>query len=123
MRSVGPAPPELDSTGFAAIAGTLNGGPFAVDFANGRQDGITLSSGMRPKIFGVQFADGRWDHRPAWCAQPFRARFGSSRGPAIAANPREGSRLLRFCAATHIAASVRPTHQRFEEARAHGLLP
>ena len=45
------------SLGFAAIAGTPrieNGGPFAVDFANGRRDGITLSSGLRPKVFGVQ---------------------------------------------------------------------
>jgi hypothetical protein len=61
------------SLGFAAIPGTPrieNGGPFAVDFANGRRDGITLSSGMRLKIFGVQFADGRRDHRDA--TQPFR---------------------------------------------------
>ena len=44
------------SLGFAAIAGKPrieNGGPFAVDFANGRRDRITLSSGMRPKVFGV----------------------------------------------------------------------
>jgi hypothetical protein len=45
--------------------------PFGVDFANGRWDGITLSSGMRLEIFGVQFADGRRDHRPAWCATTF----------------------------------------------------
>src|SRR6516165_7726073 len=67
------------SLGSAAIAGTPrieNGGPFAVDFANGRRDGITLSSGMRPKIFGVQFADGRRDCRPAWCATTFS-------GPAL----------------------------------------
>src|SRR5262252_10939242 len=62
------------SLGFAAIAGTPrieNGGPFAVDFANGKRDGITLSSGMRLKIFGVQFEDGRRDHRPGWCATTF----------------------------------------------------
>jgi hypothetical protein len=39
---------SLEATlGFAAIAGTPrieNGGPFAVDFANGRRDGITLGS-------------------------------------------------------------------------------
>ena len=52
-------------------------GSFAVDFANGRRDGITLSSGMRPKIFGVQFVDGRRDPRPAWCATTFW-------GPALA---------------------------------------
>jgi hypothetical protein len=39
--------------------------------ANGRRDGITLSSGMRLKIFGVQFADGRRDHRRAWCGTTF----------------------------------------------------
>jgi hypothetical protein len=27
---------------------------------------------MRLKIFGVQFADGRRDHCPAWCATTFR---------------------------------------------------
>ena len=40
---------------FAAIVGTPrieNGGTFAVDFADGRREGTTLSSGlMRPKFF------------------------------------------------------------------------
>jgi hypothetical protein len=64
---------EFIGAAAAAIAGTPrieNGGPFAVDFANGRRDGITLSSGMSPNIFAV--CGGRRDRRPAWCAQPFR---------------------------------------------------
>jgi hypothetical protein len=57
------------SLGFAAIPGTPrieNGGPFAVDFANGRQDGITSSS-MRPKIFW-----GPVCGREAGLSSPFR---------------------------------------------------
>src|SRR5262249_8965313 len=49
-----------------------NGGPFAVDFANGRRDEITLSSGMRPKIFGVKFAVGGGTAVQPGAPQPFR---------------------------------------------------
>ena len=85
---------EFIGAAAAAIAGTPrieNGGPFAVDFANGRRDGITLSSGMRLKIFGVQFADGR----RGWCAtmvhDPQCRACRRSRQ-----NPREGSGYSGF---------------------------
>jgi hypothetical protein len=63
--------PSLGSAAIARTPRIENGGPFAVDFANGRRDGITLGSSMQPKIFKVQFADGRRDCRPAWYATTF----------------------------------------------------
>jgi hypothetical protein len=70
------------SLGFAAIAGTPhieNGGPFALVFAGGGRDGMTLSSGMRPKIFGVQFAAGGGTVVQPGAAQPFRVPLWQSR--------------------------------------------
>src|SRR5262252_570396 len=63
------------SLGFAAIAGKPrieNGGPFAVDFANGRRDGITLSSACTPRFLGSSFADGGGTVVQPGAPQPFR---------------------------------------------------
>ena len=53
-----------------------NGGPFAVDFVNGRRDGITLSSACTQGFLG-SICGRRRDRRPAWCATTFS-------GPALA---------------------------------------
>jgi hypothetical protein len=71
--------PLLDLPRLPRTPRVENGGPFAVDFANGRRDGTPLSSGMRPKIFGSSLRREAGPSSSLVRYNLFGSRFSSSR--------------------------------------------